>query len=113
MTAEANGEFEVRESILGHLQRGGVPSAFDRVQGSRLGAEAARHIMANIAAKVTDASVIGIEKRGVVVTPLDEALEQIDWTEWRPKEQAWLDWRELADTLARPGPSHDPSRETH
>ncbi len=104
MTAEAGGAFEVRESILGHLQRGGVPSAFDRVQGSRLGAEAARQIMENIAAGQANTSVIGIEKRGVVVTPLDEALAQIDWTEWRPKEQEWLAWRGLADTLAKPGP---------
>jgi 6-phosphofructokinase 1 len=104
MMAEADGAFEVRESILGHLQRGGVPNAFDRVQGSRLGAEAARQIMQDMAGKRSDASVIGIEKRGVTTTPLDQALAEIDWTEWRPKEQSWLDWRRLADTLAKPGP---------
>jgi len=107
MTAEADGAFEVRESILGHLQRGGVPSAFDRVQGSRLGAEAARQIMADMAAKRADASVIGIMKRGVAITPLEDAMTEIDWVEWRPKEQAWLEWRNLADTLAGPGPQHE------
>ena len=30
--------FEVRLTILGHIQRGGSPSAFDRVLGTRLGA---------------------------------------------------------------------------
>jgi 6-phosphofructokinase 1 len=107
MTAEADGAFEVRESILGHLQRGGVPSAFDRVQGSRLGAEAARQIMADMAAKRADASVIGIMKRGVAITPLEDAMKEIDWVEWRPKEQAWLEWRNLADTLAGPSPQHE------
>ena len=33
-------EMEVRVTILGHLQRGGTPTAFDRVLGSRLSAKA-------------------------------------------------------------------------
>jgi 6-phosphofructokinase 1 len=32
--------FELRTTTLGHIQRGGVPSAYDRLLGSRLGAEA-------------------------------------------------------------------------
>jgi ATP-dependent phosphofructokinase / diphosphate-dependent phosphofructokinase len=32
--------FECRSMVLGHLQRGGIPSAFDRVLGTRLGAYA-------------------------------------------------------------------------
>jgi 6-phosphofructokinase 1 len=104
MEAEANGAFEVRECILGHLQRGGVPTAFDRIQGSRLGAHAARHIMADIAAGRADVNVIGILRRGVVVTPFEEALAQFDWENERPVEQAFLQWRNLADTLAKPGP---------
>ena len=104
MEAEADAAFEVRECILGHLQRGGVPSAFDRIQGSRLGARAARQIMDDIAAGRTDANVVGILDRGVVVTPFDEAMAQMDWANGRPKEQTFLQWRRLADTLAKPGP---------
>jgi 6-phosphofructokinase 1 len=104
MEAEAGGAFEVRTAVLGHLQRGGVPSAFDRVEGSRLGAHAARRILADIAGGVTDANVIGIVDQEVVITPFAEAMERVDWVNWRPKEQDWLDWRGLADTLARPGP---------
>ena len=37
---EAHTGFETRASVLGHIVRGGVPSAFDRVLGSRLGAYA-------------------------------------------------------------------------
>ncbi len=33
--------FEVRETILDHIQRGGSPTAFDRLLGTRLGAAAA------------------------------------------------------------------------
>jgi hypothetical protein len=66
--------------------------------------------MQDIAAKRADASVIGIQKRGVVVTPLEKAMAEIDWVEWRPIAQAWLDWRTLADTLAQPGPNSDALR---
>ena len=104
MEAEADGAFDVRPSILGYLQRGGVPTAFDRIQGSRLGARAAQQIMADIAAGRADASVIGILKRGVVVTPFEEAMETMDWQNERPKEQAFMQWRRLADTLAKPEP---------
>jgi len=34
-------ELEVRVTVLGHLQRGGPPSAYDRLLGSRVGAKAA------------------------------------------------------------------------
>jgi 6-phosphofructokinase 1 len=104
MEAEANAAFEVRESILGHLQRGGVPTAFDRVQGSRLGAHAARHILADIAVNRADVNVIGILQRGVVITPWEEAVVQMDWENERRKDEAFLQWRKLADTLAKPGP---------
>ena len=33
-------EYDVRVSILGHLQRGGKPSAFDRILASRMGVAA-------------------------------------------------------------------------
>ena len=105
MEAEADGAFDVRPSILGYLQRGGMPTAFDRIQGSRLGARAAQQIMADIAAGRADVSVIGILERGVVITPFSEAMETMDWDNERPKEQAFMKWRRLADTLAKPGPN--------
>jgi 6-phosphofructokinase 1 len=103
MEAEADGAFEVRTETLGYLQRGGIPTAFDRVEGSRLGAHAARQIMADITAGRTDANVIGTVNQEVVVTPFTVAMAQVDWENWRPREQNWLEWRALADTLAKPG----------
>jgi len=37
---------EVRVTVLGHLQRGGSPTAYDRILGSRLGAQAAEDLAA-------------------------------------------------------------------
>jgi 6-phosphofructokinase 1 len=104
MEAESGGQFEVRQTILGHLQRGGAPTAFDRVQGSRLGAHAARQIMQDIESGNTDINVIGIERRGVAVTPYKEAMLTMDWVCGRPREQSFLNWRNLVDTLAKPDP---------
>ena len=38
-------EYEVRVSVLGHLQRGGSPSCFDRVLASRMGVKAVESIL--------------------------------------------------------------------
>ena len=37
--------FETRVTVLGHLQRGGTPSAFDRVLGTRFGVEAVKLVL--------------------------------------------------------------------
>jgi 6-phosphofructokinase 1 len=110
MEAEADNAFDVRATILGHLQRGGAPTAFDRIQGSRLGSHAARKVMDDITANRPDVSVIGIERRGVVVTPFLEAMRAMDWEHGRPRDQAFLSWRGLADTLAKPGPGETEGR---
>ena len=37
--------FDLRVTVLGHVQRGGNPSPFDRMLGTRLGAEAVTTLM--------------------------------------------------------------------
>jgi 6-phosphofructokinase 1 len=37
---DAHGGFEVRTTVLGHLQRGGSPTAYDRIWATRVGAAA-------------------------------------------------------------------------
>jgi 6-phosphofructokinase 1 len=104
MEAEGDGMFDVRTSILGHLQRGGVPSAFDRIQAARLGLWATRHMMDDIVNNRTDVNVVGVQRGDITVTPLDQALDQMDWKNGRPQEEPFMNWRRLADTLAKPGP---------
>lgn len=41
----SNLKFDTRITVLGHVQRGGRPSAFDRILGSRMGAAAVRTIV--------------------------------------------------------------------
>ncbi len=104
--AEARGAFDVRVCILGHLQRGGVPTAFDRIQGARLGARAAQQIMDDISAGRDEVNVIGLVQRGIKITPYLEAMAAMDMENGRPQQQAFLTWRRLADRLAKPGPGN-------
>ena len=63
-------EYDVRVSILGHLQRGGSPSAGDRILASRLGAGAINAILEgqrNV--------MIGIKNDEVVYVPFSNAIK--------------------------------------
>ena len=62
-------QFDVRVSILGHLQRGGRPTAHDRILASRTGVGAIEAIMQgqrNI--------MVGVRNNEVVYVPLSEAI---------------------------------------
>ena len=63
-------QFDVRVTILGHLQRGGRPSAYDRILASRLGVaavEALKEGQRNI--------MIGIKNDQVVYVPISKAIK--------------------------------------
>lgn len=63
-------EFDVRVSILGHLQRGGSPSAYDRILASRLGVgaiTALREGQRNV--------MIGIKNDELVYVPFCNAIK--------------------------------------
>lgn len=61
--------FEVRVTALGHVQRGGRPSAFDRLLATRLGAAAARALQEG-----NSGYVIGLIGSKMTLTPFEEAL---------------------------------------
>ena len=63
-------EYDVRVTILGHLQRGGRPSAYDRILASRLGVaavEALKEGQRNI--------MVGIKNDQVVYVPISKAVK--------------------------------------
>lgn len=62
-------QYNVRVSILGHLQRGGRPSAHDRILASRTGVGAIQAIMQgqrNV--------MVGVRNNEIVYVPLSEAI---------------------------------------
>lgn len=69
-------EYDVRVSILGHMQRGGSPSCFDRVLASRLGVKAVETLLEG-----KSNYMVGLIKDEIVLTPLEQAVKgksQID-----------------------------------
>jgi 6-phosphofructokinase 1 len=64
-------DYDIKVTILGHLQRGGSPSAFDRILGSRLGFAAVNALIAGESQKM-----VGLQANTIVLTSLEEALNQ-------------------------------------
>lgn len=61
--------YDIKVTILGHLQRGGAPSSFDRILGSRLGFAAVNALLAG-----ETQMMVGLRANSIVSTTLDEAL---------------------------------------
>jgi ATP-dependent phosphofructokinase / diphosphate-dependent phosphofructokinase len=64
--------FETRVTILGHVQRGGSPNAFDRVLGSSFGVEAV-----DLAVREQWGRMVGFQGSRIVGVPLAEATAQL------------------------------------
>ena len=62
-------EYDVRVSVLGHMQRGGAPSCFDRVLASRLGVKAVELLIDN-----KTNLMVGLKNNTVITTDLEEAI---------------------------------------
>jgi 6-phosphofructokinase 1 len=62
--------FDLRVTILGHVQRGGTPSAFDRLLGTRLGAAAT-----DCLARGQHGVLVGLIRDEIVTTPLIQVVK--------------------------------------
>jgi 6-phosphofructokinase 1 len=74
--------FDTKVTILGHLQRGGIPTAHDRVIASRMGSKAVEVLMSGNTNKV-----VGIRSGEVVAYDLEDVFKQ----QKKPIEKELLD----------------------
>ena len=63
-------EYDVRVSVLGHMQRGGSPSCFDRVLASRMGVTAVESLLEG-----KSNYMVGLIKDEIALTPLEQAVK--------------------------------------
>ena len=63
-------EYEVRVSVLGHMQRGGSPSCFDRVLASRMGVKAVESLLEG-----KSNYMVGLSSDTIQLTPLNKAIK--------------------------------------
>jgi len=64
-------ELEIRVTVLGHIQRGGSPIAYDRVLASRFGAEAAR-----LAATGEFGKMVALRGEAMMAVPIADAVSR-------------------------------------
>ena len=80
--------FELRVTILGHVQRGGAPTGFDRILASRLGAAAVE-----LLASGKSGMLVGWCRGSVCLTPLSEVATHV--------RQLDSEMRQLLDVMVR------------
>ncbi len=78
---------ETRATVLGYIQRGGSPSANDRILGCRMGARAVELLNENISGRA-----VGIKDNSIVDIPIEDAVGK--------RRKARPDYIELMDILS-------------
>jgi 6-phosphofructokinase 1 len=81
--------YDIRVSVLGHIQRGGKPSCMDRVLASRLGVAAVEGLLNG-----QSGEMVGLKNKEFVFTPFDHAIKHID------AEELSSQWLKLVEILS-------------
>jgi 6-phosphofructokinase 1 len=95
--------FDVREAILGHIQEGGDPSPFDRIQATRLTARCIDFLTEQLSSDSGASAMIGLQSGRVQFTDLASYPTLIEPDAQRPLEQRWMNRRPLARVMAGRG----------
>ncbi|NJN66907.1 MAG: 6-phosphofructokinase [Chloroflexaceae bacterium] len=96
--------FDVRQAILGHLQQGGDPSPFDRSLATRLALKCVNFLIEESDNEVPRGAFIGLTGGKVQFFDLYDLPRMMDPRYGRPREQWWMELRNIARVLAQPGP---------
>jgi 6-phosphofructokinase 1 len=98
---EGKDVFDVRPAILGHLQQGGDPSPFDRIQATRLASLCLEHLIENCNQGSTDSAFIGLQNGKIVFHDMRDFDRMGDLKYQRPREQWWLKLKGIANLMAQ------------
>ncbi|XP_021373061.1 ATP-dependent 6-phosphofructokinase-like isoform X1 [Mizuhopecten yessoensis] len=109
---EGKGTFTCRKNVLGHMQQGGVPSPFDRNYGTKMASKAVDYIIGKIEENTKEdgtvysnspdsAVLLGMTKRHLSFTPVQELRAETNFEQRLPKNQWWLKLRPLLRILAK------------
>lgn len=96
--------FDVRQAILGHLQQGGNPTPFDRIQSMRLARHCVDYLIDQAAAESPGSAFVGLLAGQVEFNDLDDFRDMADSEFRRPKKQWWMELRPIARVMAQPAP---------
>jgi len=100
---ESEGLFSVRQSILGHVQQGGDPSPFDRIQATRFASKSLDYLIAQALCDSPQSVFMGLQHGRIEFTPLDSFPDMIEADAQRPIDQSWMSLMPLTAVMGRPG----------
>jgi 6-phosphofructokinase len=66
-------EYDIRVSVLGHMQRGGTPTCYDRVLATRMGVKAVESLLEG-----KSQYMVGINNDRMELVPLEKAVKEND-----------------------------------
>ncbi|SDY40958.1 6-phosphofructokinase [Tessaracoccus flavus] len=98
--AEGRGLYSVRQAVIGHVQQGGTPSPFDRINATRLAYQAVVNLDGQLKTGRSD-YVAASSAAPTLLAPLRTVTDAMDWDNQRPHEQWWLRLRSVFDQLSR------------
>ena len=93
--------FDVRPAILGHLQQGGDPSPFDRIQATRLARLCIEHLIEQCSQGDTSGCFIGLQDGKFFFHDMRDFDRMADLKLQRPRQQWWLSLKPIAHTMAK------------
>jgi 6-phosphofructokinase 1 len=96
--------FDVRPAILGHLQQGGDPSPFDRIQATRLSRLCLDYLIDQCNQESNNCAFIGLQKGQINFHDMQDFDRMIDARYERPKEEWWLELKGITSMMAKLGP---------
>lgn len=100
MEAAGEGLFDVRNSALGYIQQGGVPTAFDRLLATRFANAAIKELKHQFEQSKAKAVYLGVVPEGMITQPISTMNQKIDFEARRPKNQWWLPLRNVTEIVS-------------
>jgi 6-phosphofructokinase 1 len=91
--------FDARGAILGHIQEGGDPSPFDRIQATRLTARCIDFLSDELESGTRASAMIGFQSGRLQFTDLTSYPTLVEQDAQRPVEQRWVAQRPLAQIM--------------
>ncbi len=96
--------FDVRPAVLGHLQQGGDPSPFDRIQASRLARLCLEYLIGECDKHSSNSAFIGLQNGKIAFNDMRDFERMVDTVVQRPRNQWWLQLNIIAQLMAKLAP---------
>ena len=92
------------KACFAHLQQGGDPSPFDRIQASRLARLCLEYLIKECGNGTTNSTFIGLQNGKISFTDMRDFERMVDLNAQRPRQQWWLELKTITNLMAQLDP---------